>query len=164
MTRTSIRNALVTLGAVFALAGCGGGGLKVIGTADVTTATASSGFDFPQQVRLDGGAGTVTGTCQISRSASGAYGVVVDLYGNSQAQGRAVRSMTIMGHSPAAPGQIDAELGPDTFTGTCNVITNVDESRGLVGLQATGCQISNAGETASVDVNLNLEGCTVIAN
>ena len=59
----------------------------------------------------------MTGSCQISRSASGAYGVVVDLYGNSQAQGRAVRSMTIMGHSPAAPGQIDAELGANTFTG-----------------------------------------------
>jgi len=165
MTRTHVRSLLLTFSAILALAGCGGGGLTVSGQAVVTdSAGTSSGFRFPSGVRLDGGAGVNTGSCQISRGASGVYGVVVDLYGDSAAAGRGVRSMTIMAHSNApATGQITADLGGTEFNGTCTVsVTSLDEGRGNVTLTSSGCSVTHGTDTETADVALSFAGCTVI--
>ena len=136
MTRTTIASMLLSVSAILALAGCGGGGLTAGGSATVTdSAHTTTGFRFPAGIHLNGGAGTNTGTCQVSRGATGVYGVVIDLYGDSQGTGHTVRSMTIMAHSDApAAGRITADLGGDEFTSTaCNVtVTDLDEARGNV--------------------------------
>jgi hypothetical protein len=166
MTRTKLASLVLSLSAMLALAGCGGGGLLASGDATVTdTASTRSGFHFDSAVRLDGGAGTTTGTCQISRGASGVYGVVIDLYGDAQGVGHAVRSMTIMAHSEApATGQITADLGGDEFTSSaCTIdISDLDPGRGDVTLSANGCTLTHGTETATANVALTLAGCEVI--
>lgn len=166
MTRTKYARTLVSLSAILALAGCGGGGLTASGQATVTDSTGTvSGFHFPAGVRLDGAAGTTTGVCQISRG-SGAYGVVVDLYGDSQGVGHAVRSMTIMAHSDApTAGHVTADLGGTEFSTptSCQVdVTGIDEGRGEVTLTANACAIAHGTETATANVQISLSGCQVI--
>jgi hypothetical protein len=165
MTRKTFAPVLVTLSAMIALTGCGGGGLTVGGSAVVTdSAGTTSGFQFPDGIRLDGGAGTNTGMCTISRGASGVYGVVVDLYGDAAGAGHAVRSMTIMAHSNAPQtGQITADLGGTDFDGTCRIdVTSLDEGRGNVTLATQGCVLTHATETVHTDVTLAFSGCTVL--
>ncbi len=165
MTRTHFRSLLVSFSAMLALAGCGGGGLTANGSATVTDSTStSSGFHFPAGVRLDGGAGTITGMCTISRTSGGGDGVVVDLYGDAQGTGHAVRSMTLMAHSTApATGQITADLGGDEYSGTCTIaVTGIDEGHGAVTLTTSGCALTHTTDTVHADVQLGLDGCTVI--
>jgi len=173
MTRTFVSR-LVSLAAMLALASglsaCNSSGLTAQGHATVTTgsgaSSTSTGFSFSGPMRLDGGAGTTTGMCQISRgSGPGIYGVVVDLYGNSQATGRAARSITIMAQT-ASPqsGQITADLGGDDFTsgaGCTLEVTSLDEGHGNVNMVGQ-CPLTFGSETAAADISLSLSGCTVM--
>lgn len=171
MTRTTLAARLVFFAATLWLAGCGGGGLLAGGRALITLSggTATTGFTFAPAIRLDGSAGTVSGSCQISHSATGNDGVVIDLYGNSQASGRAIRALTIMGHvTTPTSGRITADLGGDTFTSTspCTVtVTGLDEGRGNVSVTSS-CQLAfgtgASAQTATADVSLDLSGCSVI--
>lgn len=165
MTRTKLASLVLTLGATLALAGCGGGGLTVGGSAIVMDAAGTtSGFRFPAGVRLDGGAGVNTGMCTISRGASGVYGVVVDLYGDPAGTGSAVRSMSIMAHSDSpASGQVTADVGGTEFSGTCQMsVTSLDEGRGNVTLTGYECVLTSGAQRDTADVNLTFSGCTVI--
>jgi hypothetical protein len=173
MTRT-FSTRILTLVAALALSigasACNSSGLTASGHVTIvanpaTAAAATSSFAFTNNTRIDGGGGT-TGMCQISRGASGQYGVVIDLYGNAQATGRAARSVTILAQSASAQsGRITADLGGDDFTsaaGACQVnVTTVDEGHGSVALTST-CPLSFGTETATTDVSLALSGCTVM--
>ncbi len=157
---------MLALASVLALAGCGGGGLEVSGHVDVATSAAATGFNFPQPVRLDGGAGLITGSCVMTRGTAGAYGVVVDLYsGDASPDGRAIRSMTIMTRTDAASGRIEAQLGQDDFAnGSCDItVTAFDAATGQLAFSSTNdCVITGpAGETASVSFELGLTRCGV---
>lgn len=165
MTRTTFASTLVSLAALLALGGCNSGGLTATGSVIVTdTAGTTTGFQFPNSIRLDGAAGTTTGLCQISRGSSGVDGIVVDLYGDAQGLGHSVRSFNLMAHSDSpATGQITADLGGDEFSGTCNVqATSIDEGNGHVTLQTQACTLTHGTDTASVNVDLTFAGCTVI--
>ncbi len=165
MTRKTLAPLLTFVAAMLSVAGCGGGGLVVGGNAIVTDASGTStGFRFPSGVHLNGGMGTNSGACTISRGAAGVYGVVVDLYGDSQGTGHAVRSMSIMAHSDAPDaGDIMADLGGTEYSGTCRVdLTAIDETRGSVTITANDCPLTHATETVSADVLLTFSACTVI--
>ena len=165
MTRKTVAPALVSLAALLALGGCGGNeGLSAYGRAVVTIGSTPTGFDFGTGVRLDGGHGT-TASCQISRgTGTGAYGVVIDLIGNPAAEGRAIRSMTVLAHSDAPDtGSVSASLGGTDFEGTCRVVvTELDEGTGSVRLSATDCAIQSTTESASALIDFGMRGCTVM--
>lgn len=167
MTRKTLSKTLLSLAAVVALGGCGGGGLVVGGSATITdSAGTETGFRFPAGVHLNGGMGVNSGSCEISRGAPGVYGVVVDLYGDSAGQGHAVRSMSIMAQTDSPlTGEITSDLGGDEYSATCRVdLTNLDDLRGNVTLTAHGCQLTSSAGTEHVaaDVTLDFSGCTVL--
>ena len=56
---------------------------------------------------------------------------------------------------------VEAELGADTFRGTCTVDVPFVSGNGQVRVRATDCAISGAGESASVDLDLTFDRCTV---
>jgi hypothetical protein len=167
MTRTTRASLLVCLTVMLGI-GCGGGqGLVVGGNALVRdSAGTESGFRFdPAGVHLAGGMGTNSGMCTISRHAAGSYGIVVDLYGDAQGTGHALRSMDIMVNTddPQA-GQITADLGGTEFSSTtCRIdATSLDEGRGNVTLTATDCPLTAGTETATANIHLDLAACTVV--
>jgi hypothetical protein len=167
---TRMTRKMLALASVLALAGCGGGGLEVSGNVDIATMggtmDATTGFAFPDPVRLDGGAGLITGSCVMTRGATGSYGIVVDLFSSdTNPQGRAIRSMTIMTRSDESTGSISAQLGQDDFdNGSCQMhVTGIDGSSGQVAFASTGdCLLQGpGGETATVDFELGLTRCGV---
>lgn len=158
--------ALIALPATVAAIGCNNSpGLTVTGDVVVDASGATSSFTFEQPARLDGAApsGAITGGCTLtSDPGQSAYGVVVDLYGPSSTEGRALRSITIMTRTDApANGTVEADLGADTFRGTCTVDVPFVSGNGQVRVHATDCTIEGAGETASVDLDLTFDRCTV---
>jgi hypothetical protein len=158
--------ALIAVPATVAAIGCNNSpGLTVTGDVVVDASGATSSFTFEQPVRLDGAAPSraITGGCTLASDPSrSAYGVVVDLYGPLSTEGRALRAITIMTRTDAtASGTVEAELGADTFRGTCSVDVPFVSGNGQVRVQATDCVISGAGETASVDLDLTFDRCTV---
>jgi len=163
----SLSALLIVFGAL-ASPGCASSpGLTVTGSVDIDSMGTPTGFRFEQPVRLDGAAptGAITGTCTLTSDTAGtAYGVVVDLYGPDNGEGRAARSVTLMTRTDAtAEGTIEAELGADTFRGTCDVHVPLVRGSGQLRITATDCSIAGAGETATVDVDLTFENCTVTA-
>ncbi|GAB4201334.1 MAG: hypothetical protein OHK0013_13230 [Sandaracinaceae bacterium] len=158
---------LAALALAFAVVGCNGSsGLTVSGTVAIDASGTPTGFRFEQPARLDGAApaGSITGACTLTRSpGSPAFGILVDLYGPDAAQGRALRSLTLMTRTDAsASSTVEAELGAETFRGTCDVAVPLANERGEVSLRASGCSISHGAETATVDLSLDLVGCTVV--
>ncbi len=157
---------LIAVPATVAAIGCNGSpGLTVQGSVDIDANGTPTGFVFEQPARLDGAApnGAITGSCTLTSDPThSAYGVVVDLYGPSAAEGRALRSITIMTRTDAtANGTVEAELGADTFRGTCTVDTPYVTGNGQVTLHTRGCSIAGAGETATVALDLTFDRCTV---
>jgi len=142
-------------------------GLTVTGSVDIDSMGTPTGFRFDQPIRLDGAAptGAITGTCTLTSDTAGtAYGVVVDLYGPDNGEGRAARSVTLMTRTDAtAEGTIAAELGADTFRATCEAHVPLARGHGQLRITASDCSIAGAGETATVDVDLTFENCTVTA-
>lgn len=152
----------VVLGALSALAGCGDHRLTVAGHARFETGDA---FEFPTDIRIDAG-GTVTGTCQITRSSVDdviVHGVVVDLYSSGEGGNR---SVTVMARDDGSPGSVTARLQVDTYQSlaTCDVdVTYVDD--GSVTLDSTDCELAATGSTHTAvtraDLHLELHGCDV---
>ncbi len=162
--RTRMTRTMLSLASVLALAGCGGGGLEVSGQVSVETSSATTGFNFPQPVRLDGGAGLITGSCVMRRSAEGSFGVVIDLFSSdANPEGRAIRMMSIMTRSDASSGSIEVQLGADDFeSANCLMqVTALDAATGQIALQSTSdCTLTGpAGETATVAFELGLLRC-----
>lgn len=160
--------ALIALPATVAVIGCNNSpGLTVTGSVDVDAGGTPTGFVFDQPARLDGAApsGAITGTCTLTGDGTGAaYGVVVDLYGPSSADGRALRSITVMTRTDApASGTVEAELGADTFRGTCTVDVPFVNGEGHVTLHTEGCDIAYGTESASVALDLSFDHCTYAA-
>lgn len=163
-----VLTALVALPASVAVVGCNGSpGLTVTGDVRVDASGASSAFTFAQPTRLDGAAPSraITGACTLtSDPARSAYGVVVDLYGPSSTEGRALRSITVMTRTDApASGTVEAELGADNFRGTCTVDVPAVSGNSQVRVRATDCAISGGGESATVEFDLTFDRCTVTA-
>ncbi len=158
---------LTALALSLATVGCNGSpGLTVSGSVDIDASGTPTGFTFSQPVRLDGAApaGAITGTCTLSRAAGDPdYGIIVDLYGPDTTEGRGLRSITLMTRTDAtASGTVEAELGADTFRGTCDVTTPRVDDAGLLRIQVSGCSIANGAETATVEADLSFEGCTLL--
>lgn len=145
--------------------GCSGSpGLTVTGSVEVETTGTPTGFVFEQPARLDGAApnGAVTGSCSLTRNATG-YGVVVDLFGPTQAEGRALRSISFLSRTDApAGGSVEAELGADTFRGTCTVEVPFVNDHGQVHLRTTGCTVAAGSESATVTADLTFDRCTLM--
>lgn len=157
----------VALVLALAAVGCNGSsGLTVQGTVDVTSGGTPTGFRFDEPVRLDGAApaGAITGSCTLTRTAGQPhFGIIVDLYGPDSAEGRALRSLTIMTRTDATEsGTVEAELGADTFRGTCDVMAPFVNDAGELTLEASGCSIAQGAETATVDLDLRFAGCTTM--
>lgn len=157
---------LLAVPATVAMMGCNNSpGLTASGEVTVEANGATTGFTFEEITRLDGAApnGAITGTCTLTTDPShAAYGVVIDLFAPSSTEGRALRGITIMTRTDTpAEGTIEAELGADTFRGTCNVDVPFVNGNGQVSVHTEGCTIEGAGETATVDLALTLSSCTI---
>lgn len=158
--------ALIAVPATVAMLGCSNSpGLTVLGDVTIEASGATTGFSFEEPSRLDGASPNraITGTCTLTSDVErSAYGVVVDLYAPSTTEGRAVRSVTIMTRTDSpSTGTIEAELGADSFRGTCTVAVPNLSGNGTVTLATEGCTIEGAGETATVDLELTFERCVV---
>ncbi len=165
MRKTALRSLAVALALI--AVGCGSSpGLSVVGSVDVEADGAHTGFSFPQPARLDGAGsgGVVTGSCSLSHYADGHYGAVIELFGSSSAEGRALRSISFLtrSDSPGA-GRVDAELGASAFTGACDVTLARADDRGVVAIEVESCSIASGAETASVNASLTFENCVLLS-
>lgn len=176
MTLRTFLVALSTTVVAF-VAGCGGeNGLTVRGSVEVDTGDATTGFNFPHDVRIDeveaSSVGRVTGLCEMrrvrGRDGEQTWGVVVEIHRGGVVDDRGLASLTIMQRSDAAPdgGRVEAELGTTHYAsgagGDCSVeMPYAVRDSGMVGLTAH-CELRDAsGETAAVQLELDLVGCTV---
>jgi len=171
---------LLLAAALLALAGCSGNtDLTARGHVTATVDGTPRGFDFPNDIRLDApepgtAEGLITGTCEMARvedleRGDSSWGVVFTLQGGIGAtDDQPLTSVTIMQRSDADPAAafVEAEIGGETHTsgaGSCAVdVEYVTEDSGMVGIVGT-CDVANdAGDTASIDVSLDIIGCTVL--
>jgi hypothetical protein len=166
MTRKAMLVALV-LASLAGLTACGDQHLTVSGYARVESTDAVTGFEFPTDIRLDGAGtgGGVTGTCQVNRmpvAGGHEYGVVVDLFrGGSTDEG--LRSLTVMARTDDTSDGIDATIGGSAFdsTAACAIAVTASDG-GDVTLDSTDCGLASGADTASIDVHLELHGCSVV--
>ncbi len=159
--------ALLAIPATLATVGCSNSpGLTVLGEVTIEASGATTGFDFEELTRLDGAApnGAITGTCTMTTDPSrAAYGVVVDLFVPSSTEGRALRGISIMTRTDTpANATVEAELGADSFRGTCTVDVPFVNGNGQVSIHTEDCAIEADGETASVDFAFTFDRCTVM--
>jgi hypothetical protein len=157
---------LLAVPATMAVLGCSSSpGLTVTGDVTIDASGAITGFTFDEAARLDGAApnGAITGTCTLTSDPSrSAYGVVVDLYAPNQGEGRALRAITILSRTDAPQnGTVEADLGAESFRGTCTVDVPFVNGNGQVTVHTEGCAIQSGDETASVDLDLTFDRCTV---
>lgn len=173
---TAARRIVLTALAALSLVGltaCGDHRLTAQGHVRITTADATTAFELPQEIRLDG-AGTaarVTGMCTISRGTAAdgrtTYGAVIDLYRSDAADdGLGLRSVTLMRRDDDTPGTIEAQLGSTQFrtaaAGCADLAITYIDGDGTVILGGE-CELRSAdNDVATADVDLTVRGCTVI--
>lgn len=173
-----ILHPLLALGVLGLLAGCGGEtGLTVRGSAEVDTGDAQTGFQFPEEVRIDeveaSAEGRVTGLCEMRQMRGEAddedvWGVVVEIHRGGTVDDLGLTSLTVMQRTDAAAeeGRVEAELGATLYTsdagGACSVeVDYAVRDSGMVGLIGT-CEVQDPdGNPADVDLELHLVGCRV---
>ncbi len=172
MTRTSLLAV-----ALLALSACGHTDLTARGEVTATFEGTSTGLRFNNDTRLeapegDASLGLITGNCEMARVADAegeaAWGIVVDLRRGGSVEDNGLSSVTIMQRTDTAPdqGRIEAELGMASFTtaaGTCGIdVPYASEDSGLVGLSGT-CEVQDAeANVATITVELDIVGCTVV--
>jgi len=176
-TMTETTRTVLLLAAALSLGACGSTELTARGDVVATFDGAMSGFTFEQDTRLetperDASLGLITGDCEMGRvvGAGGepAWGVVVDIRRGGAVGDLGLASVTIMQRTDSAPsdGRVEAEIGLSHFTsgaGACSVeIPYAEPDGGMVGLSAD-CEVSDAdGNLATLTVNLDIIGCTVV--
>lgn len=164
------RSVLVSAFSLLAMAGlaaCGNSRLTVRGHARLENAGVDlrTGFEFPSDIRLDGDADVVTGTCQVRRMSSPeghSYAAIVDLFGG----GSGPRALTLMGRTDGSSSSVEVQTNTAVYrsSASCNVeISYVDDS-GSVTLDARDCAMSTMDAmTATFDAHLELHGCSVVS-
>lgn len=169
MTSPTMRRVLslcLALASTAALAGCGDHRLTVSGHARLENAATDlrTGFAFPTDVRIDGDATEVTGTCQIrpiaGAASAGGYVVAVDLFGS----GAGPRSISVIGRTDAASSTVEVQTASAVYRAeaTCVVdVAYVDEG-GSATLEAHDCAMTSDAGSAAFDAHLELHGCSVV--
>ncbi len=157
---------LVALGLLSSatLSACGDPRLTVRGYARIESAEADfrSAYEFPSDIRLDGDASSVTGTCQIRRMTSGgghSYAAIVDLFGGG------FRSVTVMGRTDGSSSSVDVQTTTAVYRSneSCEVEVSYVDDSGSVTLDARGCAMMTAdGVTAAFNAHLEMHGCSVV--
>lgn len=165
------RTAFVSLlGSVLFLVGCGGDhGLTARGSVTAEADGRTTGFTFPSDTRIDvagdGAAGLVTGECEMAQVGEDAWGLVVTIRRGATVDDLGLSSVTLMQRTDAEPsaGRVEAELGTTSYGGACEIdVPYAVEDGGMVGLTGS-CEVTDAdGQTARVELELDLVGCTVI--
>ncbi|MEQ9699289.1 MAG: hypothetical protein RLO54_15745 [Sandaracinaceae bacterium] len=168
------RTLLVSLFASLLLVACGGDhGLTARGSVTADADGRSTGFAFPDDTRLDvagdGAAGLVTGECEMAKVGEDAWGLVVTIRRGATVDDLGLSSVTIMQRTDADPsaGRVEAELGTTLYSPAAGATCQVDvpyavDDGGMVGLTGD-CAVQDVdGNTATVSVELDLVGCTVI--
>lgn len=164
------------LASALCLVACGSSELTARGSVIATFEGATSGFTLLQDTRLetpsrDASLGLITGDCEMARVAdvdgAPAWGVIVGLRRGGEITDLGLASVTIMQRTDNDPsaGRIEAELGVVQFTsaGACTVdVSYASPDGGVVGLNGD-CEVSDAsGNLATVSVQLDIAGCTVV--
>lgn len=153
------------LASIAGLSACGDHRLTVSGHARLENAATDlrTGFEFPADIRLDGDASAVTGTCQIQRF-SGAtgdtYAAVVDLFGS----GSGPRSITVTGRSDGATSSATVQTSTAIYRAdaACEVDVAYVDDGGSLTLDVASCAMTAGAETATFDAHLELHGCDVM--
>jgi len=168
---------LFVAAALLTLSACGNTDLTARGSVIATFEGASTGFQFDEDTRLeaperDGTLGFITGNCEMAQvmgeDGEPAWGIVVDLMRGRNIDDNGLSSVTIMQRTDAAPsaGWVEAQLGMVSFMSgadTCSVEMNYAEpDSGMLGMSGS-CDLQDAeGNMASVAIDLDVIGCTVI--
>lgn len=153
------------LASIAGLSACGDARLTVSGHARLENAATDlrTGFEFPGEIRLDGDASAVTGTCQIQRTATATgntYAAIVDLFGS----GSGPRAITLMGRTDGAAGSAEVQTATAVYRAdaSCEVDVAYVDDGGTVTLDARACEMTADGATATFDAHLELHGCSVV--
>lgn len=179
MCRVMTRQLLLAA-TLLALVGCSGNtDLTARGHVTANVDGTPRGFSFPNDIRLDApepgtGEGLITGTCEMARvedpvGGDSSWGVVFTLEGGiNDSDDNPLTRVTIMQRSDADPAAayVEAEIDGVTHTsgsGACAIdLEYVTEDSGMVGI-AGACDVaSDAGDTAAIEVELDIIGCTVL--
>ncbi len=159
------------------LTACGNTDLTARGSVIATFEGAETGFRFTEDTRLevperDGTVGFITGGCQMAPVASAdgepAWGIIVDLDRGTNTGDNGLSRVTIMQRTDAAPtaARVEAELGMVSFMSGadgCSIeFDYATPDSGMIGMMGT-CGVQDAdGNTATVAVDLDIIGCTVL--
>lgn len=173
MTRT----AFLLAASLLSLTACGNTELTARGSVTATFEGAVTGFNFEQDTRLetpmrDAALGLITGDCEMGSilgvDGEPAWGVVVDIRRGSDVDDLGLASVTIMQRTDLLPeeARVEALLGFSQFTsgaGACFVeIGYAEPDGGMVGLTGD-CEVADAaGNTATINVALDIVGCSVV--
>jgi len=168
------RRILLPLSAFLLLSACADPGLTAQGLVTVTAPGPTvRTFELPSQTRLDGsGPGRFTGTCRLLRTMDDAgneqWGATVDIHsgGTNPGDVSPLTRFTVMQNSGAAPeaARVEIELGGMAYApidGECTVQIPYALGDGVVGLVGTCGVVSATGDTADVELELDLAGCSV---
>ncbi|MCA9609094.1 MAG: hypothetical protein KC619_26010 [Myxococcales bacterium] len=166
------RHLLVAL-ALVSLSACGSNDLTARGSVIASYGGTERGFDFVENTRLEapeggGVSGIVTGSCEMAAVGDGVYGIVVEIHGGNPAgDDFPLTSVTIMQRSDslAETGSIEATIGESTFTSSAGcslVVPYAEADSGMVGLAGDCTVMNDTGEEATLSIDLDLIGCTVL--
>lgn len=168
------RRILLPLSAFLLLSACADPGLTAQGFVRVTASGPTvRTFDLPSQTRLDGsGPGRFTGTCHLLRTmdADGneQWGATVDIHsgGTNPGDVSPLTRFTVMQNSgaPLEAGRVEIELGGVAYTpieGECSITMPYALGDGVVGLVGACGVVSPNGDTADVELELDVTGCSV---
>ena len=163
--RRSLARILPLALACAGVAGCGDHGLTASGHARFESGDLRTGFELPADVRIDGegAAGGVTGSCQIDRVGDSVDSVVVDLVGGAGSD-EGLRSLTLRARSDGAAQSVQARLASGTFTAGASCVLELSsvDAGGSVTLDTTDCEMVSGSETGTLDVHLELHGCSFV--
>lgn len=168
------RRILLPLSAFFLLSACADPGLTAQGLVTVTAPGPTvRTFELPSQTRLDGsGVGRFTGTCRLLRTMDDAgneqWGATVDIHsgGTNPGDVSPLTRFTVMQNSGAAleAGRVEIELGGLAYSpvdGECSISMPYALGDGVVGLEGSCSVVSASGDTADVELELDVTGCSV---
>ncbi|MDQ3036409.1 MAG: hypothetical protein M3Y87_28685 [Myxococcota bacterium] len=153
------------LASIAGLSACGDSRLTVSGHARLENAAGDlrTGFELPGEIRLDGDASAVTGTCQIQRTEAATgntYVATVDLFGS----GSGPRAITVIGRTDGGAGTAEVQTSTAVYRAdaSCDVDVAYVDDGGTVTLDARSCAMTAEGATATFDAHLELHGCSVV--
>lgn len=168
------RHLLVAAAALVSLTACGNTDLTARGRVIASYGGTERGFTFTENTRLevperDASTGFITGSCEMAQVGPDTWGIVVEIRGSGAPSDESpLTSVTIMQRTDAEPGtgHVEAVIGGETFTsgteGCAIEIPYAERDSGMVGITGD-CGVTNdAGDEASIAVELDLIGCSVL--